>query len=86
MTIHLGPELESLIQQDVERGPYRSVDEFVAQAVQMLHDHERWLADNRDEIAQKIEHGYAQAVRGELVDGDEAFGQLRQRHDRHKRS
>jgi hypothetical protein len=29
MTIHLKPELEALIQRDVERGPYQSVDEFV---------------------------------------------------------
>ena len=57
MTIHLKPELEALIQEDVERGPYQSADEFVAQAVQMLHEHEQWLADNRADIAAKIEHG-----------------------------
>jgi hypothetical protein len=45
MTIHLKPELEALIQKDGERGPYSSADEFVAQAVQMLHEHEQWLAD-----------------------------------------
>ena len=81
MTIRLTPELEALIQKDVERGPYRSADEFVAQAVQMLHDQEQWLAENRTDIAAKIEHGFAQAERGELVDGDEAFQQLRQRHE-----
>jgi Arc/MetJ-type ribon-helix-helix transcriptional regulator len=41
MTIRSKPELEALIQEDVERGPYQSVDEFVAQAVQMLHEHEQ---------------------------------------------
>ena len=84
MTIHLKPELEALIKEDVERGPYQSADEYVAQAVQMLHAHERWLADNRADIAAKIEHGFAQAERGELVDGEEAFRQLRQRHDQHR--
>lgn len=34
MTIRLKPELEALIQKDVERGPYQSADEFVEQAVQ----------------------------------------------------
>lgn len=86
MTIHLKPEMEALIQKDVERGLYQSADEFVAMAVQMLHEHEQWLADNRADIAAKIEHGFAQAERGELVDGEEAFGRLRQRHDRHKQS
>jgi antitoxin ParD1/3/4 len=84
MTIHLKPELEALIKEDVERGPYQSADEYVAQAVQMLHAQEQWLADNRADIAAKIEQGYAQAERGELVDGEEAFRQLRQRHDQHR--
>ena len=84
MTIHLNPELEALIERDVERGPYQSADEFVAHAVQLLHEQEQWLADNRDGIAAKIEHGFAQAERGELVNGDEAFEQLRQRHQRQR--
>jgi len=81
MTIRLTPELEALIQKDVERGRYQSADEFVAQAVQMLHEQEQWLAENRADVVAKIEHGFAQAERGELVDGDEAFQQLRQRHE-----
>ena len=84
MTIHLKPELEALIKEDVERGPYQSADEYVAQAVQMLHAHERWLTEYRADIAAKIEKGFAQAERGELVDGEEAFRQLRQRHDQHR--
>jgi putative addiction module CopG family antidote len=66
MTIHLDDKLQALIQRDVERGPYQSADEFVARAVQMLHDQEEWLAENRSEIAAKIEEGYAQAERGEF--------------------
>lgn len=84
MTIHLKPELEALIQEDVERGPYESADDFVAQAVQLLHQQEQWLADNRAGIAAEIEHGYNQAARGELIEGEEAFRQLRQRHESHR--
>ena len=84
MTIHLKPELEALIREDVERGSYQSADEYVAQAVQMLHAQERCLAEDRGDIAAKIEQGFAQAERGELVDGEEAFRQLRQRHDQHR--
>ena len=84
MTIHLKPELEALIQAEVERGSYESADEFVAQAIRLLHAEEQWLADNRADIAAKIERGFAQAERGELVDGEEAFRQLRQRHDQHR--
>ena len=44
MTIHLKPELEALIQKDVERGHYQSVGEFVERAVHMLHEEEALLA------------------------------------------
>jgi len=85
MTIHLDPELQALIQEDVERGAYRSADEFVARAVQMLHEQEQWIAEHRVDIAAQVEHGFAQAERGELVDGDEAFRQLRARHEGQRR-
>jgi putative addiction module CopG family antidote len=71
MTIHLKPELEALIQQDVERGPYRSPDDFVEQAVQMLHEQEQWFVDERTEIAALIEQGYASSENGVLLNPDE---------------
>jgi antitoxin ParD1/3/4 len=79
MTIHLKPELEALIQENVKRGAYQSADEFVAQAVRLLHEHEQWLADNRADIAAKIEHGFAQAKRGELIDSVEVHVRLNKR-------
>lgn len=84
MTIHLDDETQALVEKDVERGLYRSADEFVARAIHMLHEQEEWLAEHHGEIAAKIEQGYAQAEGGELVDGEEAFQQLRQRHDRRR--
>jgi len=70
MEIRLRPELEELIKQDVQRGSYETVDEFVERAVSMLHEQEAWLAENRGEIAAKIEEGYAAAQRGELIEPD----------------
>jgi putative addiction module CopG family antidote len=50
MEIHLRPELEKLIEEDVQRGPYQNMDEFVERAVSLLHEQEattlaakRWL-------------------------------------------
>ena len=79
MTIRLKPELEALIQKDVERGPYQSADEFVEQAVHMLHEQEQWLADSQVEIAAKIEEGYASAERGELLDPEQVRAQIDER-------
>jgi len=76
MEIHLRPELADLIKQDVQRGPYQTVDEFGECAVSMLHEQEAWLAQNRAEIAAKVDQGYAAAERGELVDSEDAHSRL----------
>jgi putative addiction module CopG family antidote len=79
MKIELKPELEALIKQDVERGPYKSVDEFVEQAVSLLHEQEAWLAEQGSEIRAKIEEGYAAAKRGELVESGEVRSRLEEK-------
>ena len=71
MTIHLKPEIEQLIHQDVQRGPYQTADEFVERAVQMLHEPEEWLSANRAKISAKIDKGYQAAQRGELTDAEQ---------------
>jgi Arc/MetJ-type ribon-helix-helix transcriptional regulator len=60
----------------VERGPYQSADEFVEQAVQMLHEQEQWLADNHADITAKIEKGYGSAERGEFLDPDQVRAEI----------
>jgi putative addiction module CopG family antidote len=82
MKIELRPELEALIQQDVQRGPYKNVDEFVEHAVSLLHEQETWLAEQGSEIRAKIEQGYASAQRGELIDS----GEVRAKLDEKKRA
>jgi Arc/MetJ-type ribon-helix-helix transcriptional regulator len=59
-----------LIEEDIQRGPYQSVEEFVERAVSLLHEQEVWRAEHRTEIGAKIEGGYAAAQRGELLDSD----------------
>jgi len=71
MKIHLRPELEELIKQDVQRGPYKTADEFVEHAVSLLHEQESWPAQHATEIRQKIAQGYASAQRGELLDSEQ---------------
>ena len=60
-------------------GPYKSVDEFVEQAVSLLHEQEAWLAEQGSEIRAKIEEGYAAAQRGELVDSGEVRSRLEEK-------
>jgi putative addiction module CopG family antidote len=76
MEIHLRPELEAVIRQDVERGAYQTVDEYVEHAISMLHEQEAWLATHRAEIESKIADGYAAAQRGELLEPEEVRSRL----------
>lgn len=76
MEIRLRPEIEALIRQDVERGPYQTVDEFVERAITLLHEQESWLAGHRTEIQTQIAAGYAAAQRGEFIEGDEVRSRL----------
>lgn len=66
MTIHLPAELERIILEDVQRGSYRSVDDFLEHAVRLLHEQEDWLATNRTTVAKLVEAGWESAARGEL--------------------
>jgi len=59
-----------------QRSHPQTVNEFVEHAVSMLHEQEVWLAQNRSEIAHRIEEGYAAAERGELLDHDAARARL----------
>jgi antitoxin ParD1/3/4 len=79
MTIHVSPEIEALIQRDVQRGLYESADEFVERAVQMLHEQEEWLVENRSEISAMIEEGYASAQRGEMIEADQVRANMENR-------
>jgi antitoxin ParD1/3/4 len=76
MEIYLRPEIEALIREDVQRGPYQTVDEFVEQAIAMLHEREAWLAEHRTEIETQIADGYAAAGSGQLIDADEVRSRL----------
>jgi putative addiction module CopG family antidote len=79
MTINLKPELERLIQKDIERGAYRSIEEFVERAIQMLHDEEDLLWESRDAIHEEIGRGLAELGLGEGISGDESRARLQEK-------
>jgi putative addiction module CopG family antidote len=81
MTIHLKPELEALIQKDVERGHYQSVDEFVERAVHMLHEEECLLANDSQAIREKIERAFGQFERGEGLTPEESRALLQEKKE-----
>jgi putative addiction module CopG family antidote len=78
MTIHLKPEIEALIQEDLQRGPYRTIDEFVEHAVRLLHEEEALWESEKKEIHEKIERGLGEIERGEDLSEEECRAQLQE--------
>jgi putative addiction module CopG family antidote len=71
MEIRLKPEIEAMIRKNVERGPYKTPEEVIEQAISEFHEREEWLFQHRDEIGQKIEEGWQSAKEGRLLDAEE---------------
>jgi putative addiction module CopG family antidote len=71
MEIRLSPELAAVVEQDMASGRYRSVEEYIAEAVEMLHERQQWRGETLDEINAKLDEAVAEAERGELISSDE---------------
>lgn len=82
MTIDLKPEQQRVIDLAVQSGAYQDPGEVLDQAFEIIReqlDLEDWMLAQREEIAVHIAAGFAQAERGELIDGDTAVEILRRR-------
>ena len=82
MTIDLKPEQQRIIDLAVRSGAYQSPGEVLDQAFEIIReqlDLEDRMFEQREAIAAHIEKGFAQAERGELIDGDAVLEMLRQR-------
>jgi antitoxin ParD1/3/4 len=82
MTIEIKPEHQRMIDLAIQSGAYHDPVEVLDQAFEILREQlhrENWLAEPREAVAAKIATGFAQAERGELMDGEAAVEMLRQR-------
>ncbi len=72
MTIELKPEQKRVIDLAVGSGAYQNPGEVLDQAFEIIREQlqlEDWMIEQREALAAQIETGFAQAERGELVDG-----------------
>lgn len=76
MTVTLSPEQERRLADVLRSGAYQNAEQALDRALEMLLAQEEWLAENRVEIAAAIEMGFAEAERGELIDGDEVRSRM----------
>jgi predicted transcriptional regulator len=82
MMIDLKPEQQRVIDLAVRSGAYQNPGEVLDQAFAIIREQlgfEDWMLEQREVVAAHIKTGFAQAERGELIDGDSAVEMLHQR-------
>ena len=77
MNISLTPELEQFVQSKVDSGMYYSASEVIREGLRMLQEREMLKQIQIEELRREIQKGIEQADRGELVNGEEVFENIR---------
>ncbi|MGA2580508.1 MAG: type II toxin-antitoxin system ParD family antitoxin [Bryobacteraceae bacterium] len=86
MNVSLTPELEKFVQSRVASGLYQTASEVVREGLRLLEEREQASETALKELRAKIRRGIDQADRGELLDGDAVFEEIRQLSARRRAS
>jgi len=78
MEIRLSPELEAVVERDMASGRFRSVEEYIAEAVELLHEREQWRGETVEEQRESLEAAWQEAERGELISLDDFREEMKQ--------
>jgi antitoxin ParD1/3/4 len=77
MNVSLTPELEQFVQSRVASGLFQTASEVVREGLRLLEEREQARETALSELRAKIRRGMEQADRGELLDGDAVFEEIR---------
>jgi Arc/MetJ-type ribon-helix-helix transcriptional regulator len=77
MDIRLSPEIAALVEQDMARGGYDSVEEYVAGAIELMHEQEEWFGETLEEERAKLEQSLAEAHRGDVFTEEEVRAKMK---------
>ena len=81
MQVNLPPDLESLVNKLLSKGSYSSVEDILRRALEAQDAEESWTEEERRALVSHVEEGFAQAERGELIDGDQARREIQAMKD-----
>jgi antitoxin ParD1/3/4 len=76
----------AFLQSRVKSGRYQTTSEVVREALRLLQHQEREREAGLKQLKTKLQRGAAQAERGELLDSDEVFEELRQLIEERRRA
>jgi antitoxin ParD1/3/4 len=79
MNVSLTPELEKYIQAKVESGRYTSASEVVREALRLLEQTEQERKQSLKEFQAELDRRIASLDRGEGIDGEKFFEDLKKR-------
>jgi antitoxin ParD1/3/4 len=86
MNVNLGPVFDEFVSEMLDSGLYQSQSEILREGLRLLKEREEEKRLRLAGIRKEIALGAKQADRGELVDGDQVFAQIRRRSGQRKRT
>jgi antitoxin ParD1/3/4 len=79
MNVSLTSEMEKFIGRQVKSGQYQTASEVVRDALRLLKDREQLRQIKLEELRKEIQIGIDQIERGDVVDGEKVFEEIRKR-------
>lgn len=86
VNISITPELDAFLQSRVQSGRYQTTSEVVREALRLLERQEQERDEALLQLKAKLQRGADEADRGELLDGDQVFNELREMIDERRRA
>lgn len=77
MNVSLTPELEQFVQSRVASGRYQTASEVIREGLRLLEEREEARETALRELRGKLRRAVEQADRGEFLDGEVVFEELR---------
>ena len=86
VNVNLGTVFDRFVADLLKTGHYQSQSEILREGLRLLKEREDLKQLRLAELRKEIAIGGAEADRGEFVDGEEAFAEIRKRSGRRKRA
>lgn len=77
MNVSLTPELEQFVQSRVASGRYQTASEVIREGLRLLEEREESRETALRELRAKLRRAIEQADRGEFLDGEAVFEEIR---------
>jgi len=79
MNIALTPELEKLVEEKVKSGRYQSASAVISEGLRLLQSRDQYQELRLQEVRAKIQQGLDQLDRGEGLDGEQVYAEMKRR-------